>query len=202
MWKTSWSPAGSQSLRVQRFSNLFPSTKHTCQLGILKSRGAPIDSIAEILHTRYSVVPSKSWHQLLSTEYIHALGLLKQAEAAFLSGRSFWLATQNSFNHAIFLALQQHLNTVGHPAACKTVGRNGQLIDFGVMLDPCGAFSQQCSVVANCFREMNDRRNHLPVSHPYEKKTAVRCTYLKTQERNYFVNQLCVAYPAFVALMP
>jgi predicted nucleic acid-binding protein len=38
---------------------------------------------------------------------VHALGLLKQAEAAFAGGRSFWLTCQNSFNQTAFLALQR-----------------------------------------------------------------------------------------------
>jgi len=173
-----------------------------CQLGVLPSRGTPIDPISEILRAKYNLAPSTSWLNLLGNEYIHALGLLKQAEATFNSGPSFWLISQNSFNHTIFLALQRHFSTIGHPAKCTTMGRNNQLVDFGVMLDPNGPFSQQCPVVADCFRETNDRRNHLPVSHPYEKKTAVRCTYLKAQERNRFVNRLSAAYRAFIVLMP
>jgi len=184
-------------------SELSSQVRNTlCQLGVLQSRGTPVDPIAEILRARYNVNSTKSWHQLLGTEYIHGLGLLKQAEAAFNSGPSFWLATQNSFNHTIFLALQRHLSTIGHSATCTTIGRNNQLIDFGVMLEPNGPFSRQYPVLSDCFREMNDRRNHLPVSHPYEKKTAARCKYLKAQERNRFVNRLCAAYPEFVALMP
>ena len=39
-----------------------------------------------------------------------AAEVLKLADAAFKSGFSYWLANQNSFHHAIFLALQQLLN--------------------------------------------------------------------------------------------
>jgi hypothetical protein len=173
-----------------------------CQLGIIQSRGSPVDPIAEVLQSKYGVYPSKSWHQLLGAEYVHSLGLLKQAEAAFNSELSFWLAYQNSFNHAIFLALQTHLNSIQHATAIAIHGRNGHLIDFGVMLDSNNCFSRNCSCIADCFRNMNTRRNHLPVSHPYEKKTAIRCNHLKVQERNHFVNQLRTAYPAFVVLMP
>jgi hypothetical protein len=49
---------------------------------------------------------------------------------------------------------------------------------------------------------MNTRRNHLPVSHPYDKKTSVRSRHLQAQERNRFVNKLQSAYPDFVTLMP
>lgn len=173
------------------------------ELGIISSPGGPVDPIAELIHGRYRLpLSSKSWHPLLGSEYVHALGLLKQAEAAFNADISYWLANQNSFHHAIFLALQRHLGRTAHPGACTTVGKDGRLVDFGVMLDASGSFAKSCPIVADCFREMNTRRNHLPVSHPYEKKTARRSKPLAAQERNRFVHDICVALPEFVALMP
>lgn len=172
------------------------------ELGVISAPGARVDPIAEILRSRYGVPRGKSWHTLLVAEYIHALGLLKQAEAAFAGGRSFWLACQNSFNQTVFLALQQHLAAAGHPAACTTVDKKGQLVDFGVTLDANGPFSKNCPTVGDCFREINTRRNQLPVSHPYEKKTAAQTWHLKTRERNQLVGRLSVAYQDFVALMP
>ena len=172
------------------------------ELGVISSTKARVDPIAEILNARYGVPRAKSWHLLLAAEYIHALGLLKQAEAAFDGGRSFWLACQNSFNQIVFLAMQGHLDAAGHPAACTTVDRKGQLVDFGVTLAPNGPFSKNCPTIGDCFRDMNARRNHLPVSHPYEKKTAAQSRHLTAQERNHFVARLRAAYADFVALMP
>lgn len=133
---------------------------------------------------------------------MHALGLLKQAEAAFAGGRSFWLACQNSFNQTVFLALQRHLAATGHQAACTIVDKKGQLVDFGVTLDANGPFSKNCPTIGDCFGDMNTRRNYLPMSHPYEKKTAAQARYLKAQERNRFVAKLQTAYADLVALMP
>ena len=138
----------------------------------------------------------------MASEYIHALGLLKQAEAAFASGRSFWLACQNSFNQTVFLALQRRLAGTGHPAACTTVNKNGALVDFGVTLDANGPFSMNCPTIGDCFRDMNARRNHLPVSHPYEKKTAAQSRHLNAQEHKQFVAKLRKTYADFVTLMP
>jgi hypothetical protein len=75
-------------------------------------------------------------------------------------------------------------------------------VDFGVTLDASGPFSKNCPTICDCFREMNTRRNHLPVSHPYEKKTAAQSRHLKAQERNRFVVKLRTAYADLVALMP
>lgn len=172
------------------------------ELGIIGTPGPKVDPIAEILERRFDVPKGKSWQRLMAAEYVHALGLLKQAEAAFHGGRSFWLACQNSFNQTVFLALQRHLAAVGHPGACTTIDRKGELVDFGVTLDAQGRFSKSCPTIADCFRDMNARRNHLPVSHPYEKKTGIPARHLTTQERNRFVGRLKAAFVDFVALMP
>ena len=172
------------------------------ELGIISSLGTRIDPIAEILKARYGAPRGKSWHSLLRSEYVHALGLLKQAEATFFTGRSFWLACQNSFNQVVFLAIQRHFADIGHPAACTTVDRHGQLVNFGATLDANGPFSKNCPTIGNCFRDMNTRRNHLPVSHPYEQRTAAQSRFLKIQERNRFVARLRRAYADLVVLMP
>jgi hypothetical protein len=172
------------------------------ELGVISAPGPRVDPIAEILRSRYRVPRGKSWHRLLGAEYVHALGLLKQAEAAYAGGPSFWLGCQNSFNQTVFLALQRHLAAAGHAAACKTVDSRGQLLDFGVTLDSSGRFSRNCPAIADCFRRMNARRNHIPVSHPYEKRTAAQSRYLTPQERNQFVTELRTVYSDLVALMP
>ena len=172
------------------------------ELGVISAPSPKVDPIAEILKARYGVPRGKSWHKLLAAEYVHALGLLKQAEAAVAGGRSFWLACQNSFNQTVFLALQRHLAATGHRARCTTIDKNGQLVDFGVTLDANGTFSKNFPTIGDCFRDMNARRNHLPVSHPYEKKTAEQSRHLKAQERNQFVTRLRYAYTDCVALMP
>ena len=57
-------------------------------------------------------------------------------------------------------------------------------------------------MIGDCFRDMNARRNRLPLSHPYEKKTLAQSRHLKVQERNQFVARLRTAYADVVALMP
>ena len=172
------------------------------ELGVISAPGPKVDPIAEILHARYGVPRGKSWHQLLAAEYVHALGLLKQAEAVFAGGRSFWLSCQNSFNQTLFLALQRHLAATGHLAACTTIDKKGRVVDFGVTLNANGPFSKNCPTIGDCFRDMNARRNRLPLSHPYEKKTSAQSRHLKAQERNQFVARLRTAYADIVALMP
>jgi hypothetical protein len=172
------------------------------ELGLLSDIPDDIDPIAEILRSRYNTHSSKSWKELLGSEYKHALGLLKQAEASFHSGPSHWLALQNSFNHAIFIALQTHFASIGHPGRCSVIGQNGHLVNFGSALSPQGPFSKECSAIADGFRHINIRRNHLPASHPYEQRTGEQTKLLKSSERNGLMARLQSSYNAFVVLMP
>ena len=102
----------------------------------------------------------------------------------------------------VFLALQRRLGATGHPAACTSIDKKGSLVDFGVTLDANGPFSKNCPMIGDCFRDMNARRNRLPLSHPYEKKTLAQSRHLKVQERNQFVARLRTAYADVVSLMP
>jgi hypothetical protein len=172
------------------------------ELGMIGGQGQVVDPIDDILRRRYRIRAGARWRGLLGGDYLHALGLLKQAESAFRAAPSTWLAFQNSFNNALFLALQRHFRIVGHAAACTTLDHRGQLLEFGVMLDVNGAFARSYPVIATSFREMNSRRNSLPVAHPYEKKTAARTRYLRGRERDQFARRLGGAYGALIAVMP
>ena len=184
-------------------SELHSQVKNTlCELGMLQTQKTQVDPIAEVLNRRYGVLSSTSWHKLLGSEYAHALGLLKQAEATFFSGPSFWLATQNGFNQIVFLSLQAHLGSIGAPGIVKTKDKHGKLLDYGVTLDATNQFSKKYPLIADCFRQMNSRRNNLPLAHPYEKKRAGRNLYLRAQERNRFVSQLRKAYSDCIPIMP
>lgn len=186
-----------------RTSKLQSQVQNTLRaLGVLNLPASPIDPLREIMAKRYSIRGNKSWRRLLGAEYVHALGILKQAEAAFYPGASEWLAHQNSFNHAVFLALQVHLNATSAPGAVRTRDRNGQIINFGTLLQAAQPFSQAHPNLGAVFRDVNARRNRLPGSHPYEKRSAQRAEWLKAQERNQLVGRLKTAYADLAGLMP
>lgn len=142
---------------------------------------------------RYQVESSGEWLRLLAAEYLHAAGILVQADAAFWSA-SYWLGQQNSFSQVMFLALQEHLKIMGRPGVVATRTHEGELVDYGATLDKHNAFSRAYPAIADVFRAMNARRNKVPGSHPYEKKSAAQTRYLRTQERNRFVGLLRTAY--------
>ncbi len=182
----------SLGVRIDDLAEQVVNTLH--ELGVVPTPSKPVDPIAEILQARYELPKARSWHELLGAEYGHALGLLKEAEATFDVGRSHWLSSQNGFNQILFHALQRHLAATSHVAAGSITDKNGQLLDFGVTLDATRKFSKQFPRIADCFREMNDRRNRLPGTHPYEKKTGKQSRHLDKKERNRFVEMLQTAY--------
>jgi hypothetical protein len=169
---------------------------------LVRSRKLKVDIVGELVDARYGTISAGRWRQLLGTEYAHAVGILVQAEAAFRASPSYWLSHQNSFNQTVFLALQRYLQKSGASGVVTTITAGGQLVDYGVTLDKTNSFSKAYPSIADSFRAMNARRNRLPASHPYEKKSAAQTKYLTAQERNKLVASLRTAYAAFLVLCP
>jgi hypothetical protein len=158
------------------------------------------DQISDILVRMYDITPSFEWRSLLGPDFIHALSILIQAERMYLPAPSNWLQFQNSFNDAVlrrFLTFLLSKNIFGgKPHSNKF----GSLIDIGVLLDPSCQFSKTYPLIANCFREINARRNKIPGSHPYDKKTGQQTTFLKSHERNRFALNLKDAFNLIISI--
>lgn len=163
-------------------------------LGLLSGALPQIDPIGEILDRRYRIGQWQKWKDLFGGEYVHAQKILCQAEAAFESSASTWLGYQNSFNHALFLALQTLIHLKGLPGAIRTVDRKGELISFGTLLQATNAFSTSHTVIADVFRASNDRRNGIPGSHPYQTKGGAQTRYVTKKEKQSIRTGLGTAY--------
>jgi hypothetical protein len=160
------------------------------ELGVTRGAHANVDPMAELLHRRYEIENAPVWRAFFGVEYDHALQKLVQGEKLFHMGRSQWLAYQNSFNHAAFLALQGHLNRLAIPGACKTLGKNGQLVNYGSMLSGSHPFPRNLPVIASALDDANRRRNKLDSSHPYDEKTGRRNMALTKREQAVLVARL------------
>jgi hypothetical protein len=171
-------------------------------MGIVGRRySSKIDQIADILNRQFIINNKPVWRKLLATEFMHALKILVQAEIVYLPSPSNWLQLQNSFNDAIQKALLEYLSARTLPGSGKTMDRKGELIKFGVRLDPTCPFSTVHSTIADIFRDMNARRNRLPGSHPYDKRTTSQTNFLKAQERNKYLSRLRIAYNAIIHII-
>jgi hypothetical protein len=168
-------------------------------LGLFSGVSKPhFDQIGDILRASYKLRPWRGWKALLGPNYQHALQLLLTAENKFYSDRSGWLASQNSFNDAVFGAFQDVLNTAGLPGAMPRKGRTGKWISFGVMLEAAAPFAQSFPTIAAALRSTNDRRNSIPDSHPFEFKTGQKTKPLKVRERDSIKLDLIGVYRAIM----
>jgi len=169
------------------------------ELGIIRGPRTTVDPMGEILSRRYGVPYWNGWQKLLSAEYVHALQILSHGDAVFKSGRSKWLQEQNSFNHALFLAIQKQLHSSNMPGAARLVGRNGKSVKYGVLLDENQVFSKTYPLIAEGFRLSNDRRNSLPGSHPY-KDSGKRTSWLIKSEQDNLKRNLKTTYAKIISL--
>ncbi len=168
-------------------------------LGLISDVSKPhFDQIGDILGASYKLRPWRGWKALLGPNYQHALQLLLTAENKFYSDRSGWLASQNSFNDAVFGAFQDVLNTAGSSGAMPRKGRTGRWLSFGVMLDAAAPFAQNFPAMAAALRSTNDRRNSIPDSHPIEFKTGQKTKALKLRERDRIKLDLTGVYLAIM----
>jgi hypothetical protein len=180
-----------------------PVANALVELGLAQGASPPHDSIGHIMTQRFLLdMRGKSWRVLLGDRYVQAQALLRYSEAAFESGRSSWLQNLNSFNHLVFVALQAHLHAIQHPAACTTIGSDGSPVSYGSMLHPLGPFSRTAPRLGRWLREINQRRNRLPASHPFDLRTGAPSQPLALREQRNLVAQLQYAYADLVLLMP
>jgi hypothetical protein len=138
---------------------------------------------------------------VLGGEYTHALQILLQADAIYSAGRSHWLSLQNSFNDAVTRSFIHFLNSRNLQGGRSLIGRDGRIIKYGVLLDTNSAFSIAHPDIANPFRDVNDRRNKLPGSHPYDEKGGSQNKYLASPEQNFLRVRLQLAYESLIGFV-
>ncbi|OJV39390.1 MAG: hypothetical protein BGO25_00915 [Acidobacteriales bacterium 59-55] len=172
-------------------------------LGLISNRSSSraFDQIDEIMRISYKLRPWRAWRKLLGSNYQHALQLLLTAENKFSTDRSGWLASQNSFNDALFGAFQDVLMAQGLPGAMSRRNRNNQWVSFGVMLQPQAPFACEFPLIAATFLSTNERRNGIPDSHPFEFRTGQKTKHLKVRERDTIKADLAEAYLAIIAYL-
>ncbi|MBA3916300.1 MAG: hypothetical protein H0X25_21130 [Acidobacteriales bacterium] len=180
-----------------RVSRIPPETKNVFKgLGLIgATRNTKFDQIGDVIRTRFGLRYWRGWKPLLDANFQHALNLLLNADSKFYSDRSGWLASQNSFNDAVFRAFQKYLADNNLAGAVPLVDGTGQrLRTFGQLLDANAAFAREFTAIATALRAANDRRNRIPDSHPFETKGGKQTKHLQSRERDALKAQLATAY--------
>ncbi len=171
-------------------------------LGLIEGPKQPrFDQVGDVLRIRYGIPYWKGWRGLLASNYQHALQVLLTAENKFLPDSSGWLSSQNSFNDAVFRALQAYLQSKGLPGAMTMLDPKGKLHPFGRLLDKDTAFSRAFPTMSASLRAGNDRRNSIPDSHPFEFKSGKRTKRLRVRERDELKAKFTSAYGEIVTFV-
>ena len=180
-----------QNLGLRRQQISPQACRALCALGVI-CRGLrhDVDWISDRLVARYGIPSRPVWRTLLKTEYEHALQILIEADACFDSARSHWLSLQDSFNDVMVRQLFSYLASRGMPGHARTIGRNGKLVDFGILIQTGASFDTSYPNEAGLLRDVHERRNQLPGSHPYDKKGGTRNRFLKKEEQQPLVTKL------------
>ena len=164
-------------------------------LGVIgRRRRIRKDYIGETLKKLYKCQHPFIWGEVLDSEYQHALQILVEAEARFLSARSEWLGLQDSFNDVVvrqFFDFLKNKNLNGHS---KTIGRKGELVKYGSLISKGTPFDTYYLSEARVFRHLHERRNKLPGSHPYDQKGGAQNKWLTKREQNFLVSQLRITF--------
>ncbi len=154
------------------------------------------DLMGKTISRRYKIQYWNKWNVLFGPEYSHAYSLLNLAESSFDSFFSSWLSYQDSFNDALFRAFQNILLLKNAPGAISTTTNRG-LIDYGLLLNN-GNFK---NVYPNLYLHLNSihlRRNKLPSSHPYDKRTNAKAMTLRKNEQRTMKAHMSAAYSEII----
>jgi hypothetical protein len=153
-------------------------------LGVIRRRRLiQTDWIADNLVNLYGCVNVPIWHLLLGTEYEHALQILIEAKSRYSGAYSEWLGLQDSFNDITIRYFFQFLKARGLPGHSKLTN-GAKLINYGVLISPGSPFDREYPAGAIPLRQIHNRRNQLPGSHPYDVKGGAKNRWLTKKERN------------------
>ncbi len=182
---------------------LTPEVKNVFQaLGLIGGqKKTRFDQIGDVLRNRYGIAYWRGWKALLGENYQHALELLLTAEFKFLSDRSGWLSSQNSFNDTVFRAFQAYLRRKSLPGVVQMLDPKGKLHPLGRLLDKDTSFSKTFPTLSASLRASNDRRNCIPKSHPFELKSGKPTRRLRVRERDELQVKLASAYAELIAFV-
>ncbi|HBQ27257.1 MAG TPA: hypothetical protein DD791_12745 [Syntrophomonas sp.] len=173
-------------------------------LGIVKGKGPSlVGSLGILVSRRLNLKkPWSGWKRFLSVDYKHCHRLFVLAEKAFDESPTTWMGCMDSFNDLVIRHLLEQLSAK-YPSLKiqKTISKNGELIDFGVILQPGSYLERNEPNLHKFFNNFHLRRNKLPTSHAKDKKTQAVSRALGRQERNEYVNTLKKGYNEFFKIV-
>lgn len=161
-----------------------------------------IDSIGQILKSRYYLEYSDKWKELLKLDYLHSNKLLFLSEKSFFIDKNAWVSYLDTYNDIVIRSLIKFLEEKT-PAKKwpKTIGSNFQNIDYGVLLDPKNELSKTYPTMIDGFRIFHERRSKTPTAHAFEKKTSKETRIVSSKEQRDLVAKMKNSYMLLLAIL-
>ena len=145
------------------------------------------DWVGKHLLSLYGCKQYSIWHELLGTEYEHALQILIEAKGLYDGHYSEWLGLQDSFFNIVIPKFFEFLEQKELQEHSKIYDKNGVSIDYGRLISENSAFDERYPVIAKSLRTIHKRRNSIPNSHPYSKKGGARNKWLRRPEQQALI---------------
>ena len=124
---------------------------------------------------------------------------LRYADTYFDTHLSSWLNYQDAFNEIVFRSLQDFLTSKGAPGAVAHTKTNGERIDYGYLLINSTFKSTYVDLQDDLYKT-HKRRNSVPGSHPYDKKTGDKARPLKKKEQTTLKQYLDDAFNQIIKI--
>jgi len=192
---------GSLGLRQRDLSHTCSSTLKSLGVVRRQHRRGTRDWIGEALVSLYGCRRTLVWRDLLGAEYEHALQFMIEAKAHFPGAYSEWLGLQDSFSDIVIRQFFDFLKLKGLAGHSKTLDKNGNLVKYGKLILPNGPFDKSYPAIAKSLRDIHQRRNKLPGSHPYDEKGGTKNKWLTKMERERLLPKIRNAFDAIAKMV-
>lgn len=123
------------------------------------------------------------WEKFFGDAHQQACLLIYHVYLTQKKNRTFWLNCIDAFNDLLISAFVEKLEVDKvHFGTNDLYEPNGKLVNYGKLLSIKGVFGKRYKSFLMPFREIHNRRNSTPLSHPRNKKTGVFTDFVSRSE--------------------
>lgn len=133
--------------------------------------------------TDFDIKCKIDWECFFGAAHQQASLLLYHAHMTMKKNNTFWLNCVDSFNDLMIRAFIGKLkNENDHVTLPELFKPDGELIEYGNLINLNSKFCKKYKVLVNAFHEIHDRRCSTPLSHPLNNKTGKYATFVSSSE--------------------
>lgn len=131
----------------------------------------------------FGIICKINWSKFLVTAHRQACLLIYHVHLTQKTNKTFWLNCIDAFNDLLIRAFIEKIrDDNAHLKPPRVYGTNGELVDYGSLLNSKTPFMEKNKAIVIPFREIHNRRNSTPLSHPRNKKTGAFTDFVSRSE--------------------